>query len=286
MLIPVNLIGYATADISYVEEVNSLVEVERTNIMEVESVEDIKNNNISVELLDVLNINNTNNKYSLLLNNKTLNVLTLDTMASVGNRDISFVMLGNTNTIIKDEQKEEETGNATLESVDNNYVADSDKEISTESETDNKTIVDEPSVTKSEALVKIENPDPNYKGQVVRLSDSDRDLLERLVMGEAGGEGYEGAALVAQTLRDHMVYHGYTSVETLRKELKYSGSIKKQPNEDVKKAVAFIFDEGGIAAQHKLYYFYAPKYSKGSWHNTQQFILEYGGHRFFCKWGE
>lgn len=131
------------------------------------------------------------------------------------------------------------------------------------------------------ALLDISNPDVNYTGKSVSLSASDRDLLERLVMGEAGAEGYEGAALVAQCIRDTLVYKGYDSVEAVRQGCKYSGSIDKKPNQNVKDAVAFIFDDGGYAVKHKIFYFYAYKWCKSSWHETQTLIVQHGGHRFF-----
>ena len=133
------------------------------------------------------------------------------------------------------------------------------------------------------ALLDIDNPDTSYNGTSVALTAEDRDLLERLVMGEAGAEGYEGAALVAQCIRDTMVYKGYESVAAVRKGCKYSGSISKEPNQDVKDAVAFIFDEGGYAVRHKVFYFYAYKWCKSSWHETQPFVIQYGGHRFFAS---
>lgn len=133
------------------------------------------------------------------------------------------------------------------------------------------------------ALLEIDNPDINYNGVSIALTSSDRDLLERLVMGEAGDEGYEGAALVAQCIRDTMVYKGYNSVAAVRQGCKYSGSINREPNDNVKKAVAFIFDEGGYAVRHKIFYFYAFKWCKGSWHETQPFVIQHGGHRFFAS---
>lgn len=137
------------------------------------------------------------------------------------------------------------------------------------------------SVNQSGALLSISNPDPNYNGVKVTLAPEDRDLLERLVMGEAGAEGYAGACLVAQAIRDTMVYRGYGSVAEVRSALKYSGSIKRQPNQDVLNAVRFIFDEGGIAVKHRIYYFYAFKWCNSRWHETQNFVIQHGGHRFF-----
>lgn len=137
------------------------------------------------------------------------------------------------------------------------------------------------SVDQSDVLLEIDCPDENYTGVKVTLDAEDRDLLERLVMGEAGAEGYEGAALVAQAIRDTMVYKGFDTVAEVRKALKYSGSIKKEPNQNVLDAVSYIFDDGGCAVKHRVYYFYAYKWSKSKWHETQNFIIQYGGHRFF-----
>ena len=140
------------------------------------------------------------------------------------------------------------------------------------------------SVDQSDVLLSIDNPDENYTGTIVSLDPADRDLLERLVMGEAGAEGYEGAALVAQAIRDTMVYRGYSSVAEVRSALKYSGSIKREPNQDVLDAVSFIFDEGGCAVKHRVYYFYAYKWCTSKWHETQEFVIQHGDHRFFDTW--
>lgn len=134
------------------------------------------------------------------------------------------------------------------------------------------------------ALIDISNPDTSYSGKSVALTQSDRDLLERLVMGEAGNQGYIGAALVAQAIRDTMYYRNVNSVQAVRDMYKYSGSISKAPNQDVLDAVSYIFDEGGYAVRHKVYYFYAPKAVRSSWHESQCFVIEYKGHRFFSTW--
>lgn len=139
-------------------------------------------------------------------------------------------------------------------------------------------------VDQSEALLHTDSPDENYRGAIVELSPADRDLLERLVMGEAGGQGFEGAALVAQTIRDNIVYRGFKTVAEIRTSCKYTGSISRTPNEDVKRACAYVFDQGGVVVKHKIFYFYAFKYTTSKWHETQKFIVQHGGHRFFSTW--
>lgn len=133
------------------------------------------------------------------------------------------------------------------------------------------------------ALLEIENPDVNYNPIHIELAPEDRDLCERLVMGEAGGQGYEGAALVAQAIRDAMMFKGFSSVAEVRTSMGYTGSINTVPNQDVLDAVAFIFDEDGYAVRHKVLYFYAFNTVKSAWHESQVFVIQYKGHRFFSS---
>ncbi len=133
-------------------------------------------------------------------------------------------------------------------------------------------------------LLNIANPDPNYISYSVELTDYDRDVLEHLVMGEAGGEGYIGACLVAQAIRDTLVRDGYKSVEHLRNSMGYYGSLYNTPNQNVLDAVEFIFDEGGAAVQHHIVYFYAPAICTSGFHESQEFVVEYNSHRFFDRW--
>lgn len=136
-------------------------------------------------------------------------------------------------------------------------------------------------------LLDIQNPDPSYTGTAIRVTGADRDILERLVMGEAGNQGFEGAALVAQCIRDMYIAGGFSSVDAVRRNCGYSGSLKRTPNQDVLDAVSFIFDEGGYAVKHRIFYFYSPAnmsngYSK--FHESQNNIINYKDHKFFDRW--
>ncbi len=139
-------------------------------------------------------------------------------------------------------------------------------------------------VPSGDYLLSIKNPDPNYSTKTVTLSAKDRDLLERLVMGEAGGMGFTGCALVAQTIKDTMFYEGVNSVSTIISKYAYTGSTKVKPNQAVKDAVSYIFDSNGSAVQHRLIYFYQSSYCTSKWHETQNFVVSYGGVRFFDRW--
>ena len=127
-------------------------------------------------------------------------------------------------------------------------------------------------------LIGISNPDPNYSPKKVSLSDADRAKLERLVMGEAGSMGYEGCALVAQAIRDAMNRSNTTSIDRIISEYKYYAPTNKTPNQTVKDAVSYIFDNNGSAVQHRVICFYT---GTSGWHETQTFVVGCGNVRFF-----
>ena len=127
-------------------------------------------------------------------------------------------------------------------------------------------------------LIGISNPDSNYNPKAVTLSDYDRAKLERLVMGEAGSMGYNGCALVAQCIRDAMNRSNTTSIDSIISEYKYYAPTNKEPNQTVKDAVAYIFDQNGSAVQHRILCFYT---GQSGWHETQNFIVGYQNVRFF-----
>ena len=114
------------------------------------------------------------------------------------------------------------------------------------------------------------------------LSDYERQVVEKIVMGEAGGEPYEGQVLVAQCILNASLKDGIQPSE-VRTKYKYSGW-NENPSDDVKNAVSEVFDRGYKAVDEYILYFYAPKYARGTWHETQKFVIELGGHRFFAEW--
>ena len=127
-------------------------------------------------------------------------------------------------------------------------------------------------------LIGISNPDYNYSPSPVTLSSYDRAKLERLVMGEAGSMGYNGCALVAQCIRDAMNRSNTTSIDRIISEYQYYAPTNKEPNQTVKDAVSYIFDQNGSAVQHRILCFYT---GSSGWHETQNFIVGCGNVRFF-----
>lgn len=135
--------------------------------------------------------------------------------------------------------------------------------------------------TSGNFLFNITNPDPSYCGRVVQVED--RAVLEGLIMGEFG-TSYEGAVLVAQAIRDSMVSTGNYNAGRIAREWGYTARIHSSVNDNVKRAVSYVFDQGGSAVQHSIYYFYASHLIYSSWHESQKFIIEFGGCRFFSRW--
>ena len=135
----------------------------------------------------------------------------------------------------------------------------------------------EPTEEQLEEYEEVEKVEPAFY-----LSDYERQVVEKIVMGEAGGEPYEGQVLVAQCILNASLKDGIQPSE-VRTKYKYSGW-NENPSDDVKNAVSEVFDRGYKAVDEYVLYFYAPKYARGTWHETQKFVIELGGHRFFAEW--
>ena len=144
--------------------------------------------------------------------------------------------------------------------------------------------------------IKKSDTDEGYIADPIKLDKKNYEKAVKIVFGEAGFEDFAGKCLVAQALRD-----AYTTMQEngemkkfdtqkIINKYKYSGktnysdSFYKENEKEYKEcedAVRYILLEGNHAVQHKVLYFYAPKYAKGYWHETQDFIVAHGGHRFF-----
>lgn len=134
-------------------------------------------------------------------------------------------------------------------------------------------------------IIAIDNPDKSYHCSQVTLSEEDRDLLERLCMGEFGSGGFIGACLIAQSVKDAICFDGYTSVASVIENYHYTGSTNKGTNQDCKNAVKYIFDQNMDAVQHRLLYMYNPSLVQSAFHESQNYILTFQGVRFFDRWG-
>lgn len=134
-------------------------------------------------------------------------------------------------------------------------------------------------------IVAIDYPDKTYQTFHIELTEEDRDVLEHLCMGEFGTGGFIGAALIAQCVKDAMCFDGYKTVEDVRVKCRYDASLDNTPTQEVKDAVAYIFDYDQAAVQHRMMYMYNPNLVTSAFHESQNYILTYGDVRFFDRWG-
>jgi len=114
------------------------------------------------------------------------------------------------------------------------------------------------------------------------LTDAERDLVERVVMGESRDEGHLGHVAVAQCILNACETDGIRPGEVITR-YKYCKT-RPNPSAEVIRAVAAVFDDGETATDELIKYFYAPARTKSAWHESLSFVMEIGGHRFFAEW--
>lgn len=113
------------------------------------------------------------------------------------------------------------------------------------------------------------------------LTDAERDVVERVVMAEAGGESFEGKMLVAQCILNAAEKRGVDPSEAV---VLYSYTKSRpDPTQRVKDAVAAVFDRGETVVDEPILYFYNPALVTSDFHESQIFVIEEGGHRFFAE---
>lgn len=112
------------------------------------------------------------------------------------------------------------------------------------------------------------------------LTVSERDIVERVVMAEAGGEGFDGQRLVAQCILNTAEAMDLRPDAVVLAPNQYA-SPAAEASQEVKDAVSAVFDDGEMVTGEPIRWFYAPRYVYSEWHESKVFVLEYGGHRFF-----
>lgn len=133
-----------------------------------------------------------------------------------------------------------------------------------------------------------QSPDPTPEPEQTAicrfsLTPEERDLTERVVMAEAGGECFEGQMAVAQCILNACEKTGSQPSEVV---LAYQyAKPAKVATQSVKDAVAAVFDAGDTVTTEPILFFYAPRRTVSKWHESQRFVIEIGGHRFFAEKG-
>ena len=126
-----------------------------------------------------------------------------------------------------------------------------------------------------------ETAEPTEPAVRYPLTDAERDVVERVVMAEAGGESFEGQMLVAQCILNAAEKRGVDPSEAV---VLYSYTKSRpDPTQRVKDAVAAVFDRGETVVDEPILYFYNPALVTSDFHESQIFVIEEGGHRFFTE---
>jgi len=113
------------------------------------------------------------------------------------------------------------------------------------------------------------------------LTETERDLVERVVMAESGGESYKGQMLVAQCILNACEIDGIRPAKVIKKYV--YAKARPEPSDSVKRAVSAVFDKGETVTDEPIVYFYAPALVKSEFHESQRFVLAEGNHKFFAK---
>ena len=111
------------------------------------------------------------------------------------------------------------------------------------------------------------------------LTAAERDTVERVVMAEAGAEPYEGQIAVAQCILNACERENMRPDEIVV-EYQYTDK-RPEPTDEVKAAVSAVFDYGETVTDREILYFYAPALVESEWHESQDYVMTVGGHRFF-----
>lgn len=113
------------------------------------------------------------------------------------------------------------------------------------------------------------------------LTAAERELICGVVMAEAGGQGVEGQMLVAQCIRNACEIDGIDPATAIER-YQYAAP-KSEVTDEVKRAVSAVFDEGLGYTDEAIMYFYAPDVVYSAWHETQDYVLMHGDHKFFKR---
>lgn len=111
------------------------------------------------------------------------------------------------------------------------------------------------------------------------LTDAERWEVASVVTAEAEGEPFAGKVGVAQCILQACEDDGIRPAEAL---VKYSyAKTRPEPTEEALDAVQDVFDFGHVATTEPIKYFYAPARCQSEWHESQDFVLQINGHKFF-----
>lgn len=124
----------------------------------------------------------------------------------------------------------------------------------------------------------MESATPRYA-----LTVSERDIVERVVMAEAAGEGFDGQRLVAQCILNTSEAMDLRPDEVVTAPNQYAAPAE-HASEMVMDAVSAVFDDGDMVTNEPIRWFYNDKLVYSEWHEGKRFVMYFGNHKFFAEW--
>ena len=116
---------------------------------------------------------------------------------------------------------------------------------------------------------------------IFKITEEEREVIEKVVMAEARGESLEGQMAVAQTIRDRCIERGQDPIEVCTAPNQYA-TIDMPATDRVKDAVMFVFDYGHSVFEFPTMYFYQSEMiDEPEFLAEKTFRGQIGPHRFF-----
>ena len=114
------------------------------------------------------------------------------------------------------------------------------------------------------------------------ITEEEADLISRIVEAEAGNQSYYGMVLVAQCIRNACEIDGLRPAEAI-KTFQYAEP-KKDPSATAMQAVTDVFLNNFKVTELPILYFYSTSGGFVSeWHESQDYVLTHGSHKFFKR---
>jgi N-acetylmuramoyl-L-alanine amidase len=111
------------------------------------------------------------------------------------------------------------------------------------------------------------------------LTDEELYLVCGIVAAEAQNEPYDGKMAVAQTILNNCERNNRrpADIAWMYADPRHTWS------DEVWQAVSAVFFEGHTVTDELIMWFYNPALCVSEWHESQRFVMEIGGHRFFSE---
>lgn len=123
-------------------------------------------------------------------------------------------------------------------------------------------------------------PSEPHNGIPEGIDPEDRDLVERIVMAEAGAEPYPGIVAVAQVILDQCSEWGISIRETCTVPGRFTEPYAGDVSDRVRTAVHEVFDLGVRVTDEPITHFHNPTVDP-YWAHTLTFVTRIGDHLFY-----